>query len=266
MSDQNILQLSIFFLLTGDQIHQEETEQPLHRLQQEPEWGHHRFVLHQRRDGWVLCSSVELSDSHTWSSPLCIKWCKRFGYRWPPWGLPELSGERRREAEGHSEISSLLPHHEEMPRPRNPQEARGGLQLPLQRGEIGNYEDVLSVSTFSISNKNIVLTKLISPIWEQTIPKFNHFVLCVRVFQENSGILKELIELRAQKSSLLGFSTHADFILEMNMAKSGKKVATFLGELCRAIICWYILVFLLGLCEFLWWWLLNQWWSDKSQL
>lgn len=48
--------------------------------------------------------------------------------------------------------------------------------------------------------------------------------------QENSAILKELVQLRAQKSSLLGFSTHADFILEMNMAKSGKKVAAFLGE------------------------------------
>lgn len=48
--------------------------------------------------------------------------------------------------------------------------------------------------------------------------------------QENSAILKELVQLRAQKSALLGFSTHADFILEMNMAKSGKKVAMFLGE------------------------------------
>lgn len=54
--------------------------------------------------------------------------------------------------------------------------------------------------------------------------------MCVCVFQENSAILKELIELRAQKSSLLDFSTHADFVLEMNMAKSGKKVAIFLGE------------------------------------
>lgn len=49
-------------------------------------------------------------------------------------------------------------------------------------------------------------------------------------FQENSVILKELVKLRAQKSSLLGFSTHADFVLEMNMAKSAKKVASFLGE------------------------------------
>ena len=48
--------------------------------------------------------------------------------------------------------------------------------------------------------------------------------------QENSAILKKLVKLRAQKSALLGFSTHADFILEMNMAKSAKKVAIFLGE------------------------------------
>lgn len=37
--------------------------------------------------------------------------------------------------------------------------------------------------------------------------------------------------LRAQKSSLLGFHTHADYVLEMNMAKTSKAVATFLGNL-----------------------------------
>ncbi|XP_033996797.1 thimet oligopeptidase [Trematomus bernacchii] len=56
-----------------------------------------------------------------------------------------------------------------------------------------------------------------------------------RCKEENSAILKELVELRAQKSSVLGFTTHADFVLEMNMVKTGRKVAGFLEELARKL-------------------------------
>uniref|UniRef100_A0AAR2J2W3 Thimet oligopeptidase n=1 Tax=Pygocentrus nattereri TaxID=42514 RepID=A0AAR2J2W3_PYGNA len=56
-----------------------------------------------------------------------------------------------------------------------------------------------------------------------------------RCKEENSAILKELVELRSQKSALLGFTTHADFVLEMNMAKASKKVASFLEELAHKL-------------------------------
>ncbi|KAJ7308147.1 hypothetical protein JRQ81_008661 [Phrynocephalus forsythii] len=52
-----------------------------------------------------------------------------------------------------------------------------------------------------------------------------------RCQEENCRILKELVDLRAQKSALLGFETHADFVLEMNMARDSKTVAAFLDEL-----------------------------------
>ncbi|XP_061680735.1 thimet oligopeptidase isoform X2 [Syngnathoides biaculeatus] len=56
-----------------------------------------------------------------------------------------------------------------------------------------------------------------------------------RCKEENSAILKEMAELRGRKSSLLGFGTHADFVLEMNMAKSAEQVAAFLEELSRKL-------------------------------
>ncbi|XP_075901796.1 thimet oligopeptidase [Nelusetta ayraudi] len=56
-----------------------------------------------------------------------------------------------------------------------------------------------------------------------------------RCQQENSGILKQLVQLRSQKSSLLGFSTHADLVLEMNMAQSARTVASFLDDLARKL-------------------------------
>ncbi|XP_038632911.1 thimet oligopeptidase-like isoform X2 [Scyliorhinus canicula] len=56
-----------------------------------------------------------------------------------------------------------------------------------------------------------------------------------RCMEDNTKILKEVVELRTKKSCLLQFKTHSDFILEMNMAKNSKNVNTFLDELARKL-------------------------------
>jgi len=52
-----------------------------------------------------------------------------------------------------------------------------------------------------------------------------------RCLVENARILSDLVRLRKEQSSLLGYPSHADFILEMRMAKDPKAVSSFLEDL-----------------------------------
>jgi len=48
---------------------------------------------------------------------------------------------------------------------------------------------------------------------------------------DNKDIIKEIVALRAERAQLLGFENHADYVIDVNMAKEPQKVYDFLLEL-----------------------------------
>ncbi|MFM8316222.1 MAG: M3 family metallopeptidase, partial [Deltaproteobacteria bacterium] len=54
--------------------------------------------------------------------------------------------------------------------------------------------------------------------------------------EANRLLLEEAIKLRSELAKLLGYSTHADFVLERRMAKTPTQVRTFLSELALKLL------------------------------
>ena len=50
---------------------------------------------------------------------------------------------------------------------------------------------------------------------------------------DNSSVIKKIVKLRHQRAQLLGYKTHADFVLEERMAMTVENVTNFLNELLK---------------------------------
>jgi peptidyl-dipeptidase Dcp len=53
---------------------------------------------------------------------------------------------------------------------------------------------------------------------------------------DNNDIVARIVELRTEKANILGYTNHAEFVLEMNMARTPERVMDFLNQLWNAAL------------------------------
>jgi len=98
--------------------------------------------------------------------------------------------------------------------------------LSSRKQEDGTYELTLKYPDIFPIFKNCKVAKT------RALMEFKY---CTRCKEENSKIIEELVKLRAEQASLLGYDTHADYILEIRMAQTKEIVGEFLNDLYKKL-------------------------------
>ena len=91
------------------------------------------------------------------------------------------------------------------------------------RGKGGQY-------VFSISRSSITPFLQYADKRELREQIYNAYTHCGDTTTDNQPILKQIVALRAEKAGLLGFDTHADFMLDNRMAKTPENVRGLIDQ------------------------------------
>ncbi|WP_029904744.1 M3 family metallopeptidase [Prevotella sp. 10(H)] len=125
-----------------------------------------------------------------------------------------------------------------------------GYQLVIDKKEdlSGLPEDIIAAAAKTAKNKGMddkwVFT-LSKPSWEPFLQYADNRSLREKLYKamysrgdndnenDNKDIIKQMVALRLEKANILGFNTHADFVLDERMAKTPDNVMKLLNDLWK---------------------------------
>ncbi|WP_296622333.1 M3 family metallopeptidase [Marivirga sp.] len=105
---------------------------------------------------------------------------------------------------------------------------RQAASTALSKGKEGKWVFTLQAPSFVPFMENADNRSLREQLYKAFMSKANK-----NDVRDNKAIIQEIVNLRSEKVSLLGYDTYADYVLEERMAESKDKVQQFLDDLLK---------------------------------